>query len=218
MKYVVLIVLAGAVCVGCWTEQEIIMKNDTGSNTDTDTDADTDTDSDTDTDTDTDIDTDTDTDTDAIDCDELPDHCCAPNCPCDDDADVCVPTHWSGEDGTGVCQLPAEPGECWTSQECETGEFCAGVFVCGCEMLCEWEGPGICAQAATGCCGGDIDCAENYFCMDMDPDPDDTCHGVLEFPACWTDTDCTGGTCIDAWPCSCNAYCIGEPGLCDNWS
>ena len=51
----------------------------------------------------------------------------------------------------------------------------------------------------------------------MELDDGDTCHGQLEFPACWTDEDCDGGNCIDPWPCSCNAYCVGEPGTCDNW-
>jgi len=183
---------------------------------DADTDSDTDADSDVDSDTDVDTDADTDSDTDPIECDELPSYCCAPHCPCEDDAYVCVPTSWSGEDGAGVCHMPAPEGECWTTDECETGEFCAGAFVCGCWMDCDWEGTGTCAPSAAGCCDTNDDCNENYFCMELD-EGTDTCHGALQFPACWTDDDCDGGNCIDAWPCPCDAYCIGEPGRCDNW-
>jgi len=181
--------------------------------------SDADTDSDTDSDADADADSDSDADTDTVDCDELPQYCCAPGCPCQDDGGECVPTHWSGEagmeHGIGVCQVPAEPGECWTAAECAPYEFCAGVFVCGCFMDCEWEGTGTCATATAGCCDGDGDCGDSYFCMDLPTM--DTCHGRLEFPSCWTDEDCGSGTCTGASPCPCDANCIGEPGWCDNW-
>jgi hypothetical protein len=177
------------------------------------------TDADSDADTDVDADSDSDSDSDTIDCVELPAYCCASGCPCQDDGGECVPTHWSGEEGdelgVGVCQLSAQPGECWTAADCAAYEFCAGVFVCGCFMDCEWEGPGTCAPAATGCCGGDDDCGDGYLCMDLPTA--DTCHGRLEFPSCWTDADCGDGSCVGAQPCPCDANCVGEPGWCDNW-
>jgi hypothetical protein len=180
-------------------------------------DADTDVDGDTDSDTDSDTDTDADADTDTFTCDELPAYCCAPDCPCADGDNICLPTHWSGEDGAGECQIPAGEGECWTTADCELGDFCAGAFVCGCYTDCSWEGTGVCAPSATGCCNGDEDCDDDYFCLPFEDVDPSTCHGILEFPACWSDEECGGGACIGAEPCPCDAYCVGQPGHCDNW-
>jgi hypothetical protein len=201
-----------ALAAGCQKAADI-GTGDTDADIDADTDSDTDADSDADTD--GDADADTDADTDSIDCDALPQYCCAPGCPCDGTDVTCAPGHDGAQTGLGTCQPPAGQGECWTAADCEIGEFCAGVFVCGCEELCEWEGPGTCASAAAGCCGGDGDCGDGYFCMDLATA--DTCHGRLGFPSCWTDGDCGSGSCVGASPCPCDAYCIGEPGWCDNW-
>lgn len=184
--------------------------------TDADTDSDTDVDGDTDTDVDADTDADTDVDTDTFTCDELPSYCCALECPCESEGTVCMPTNWSGDDGKGECVVPADEGECWITEECELGDFCAGAFVCGCDMDCSWEGTGVCATSAMGCCDDESDCDDHYFCMELDDGPK-TCHGALQFPACWTDDDCGGGSCVGAEPCPCDAYCIGQPGHCNNW-
>jgi len=44
---------------------------------------------------------------------------------------------------------------------------------------------------------------------------EDTCHAVLDFPYCWDDDDCTGGTCHGAMICSCMVDCMSNPGICD---
>jgi hypothetical protein len=203
--------LAAAAALGCYHV------GDSGvAGPDSGTDADSDADSDADTDADSDADSDSDVDTDTFTCDELPVYCCAPSCPCLANGTACMPTHFSGEDGKGECVIPAGEGECWITAECELGDFCAGAFVCGCDMDCSWEGTGVCATSAANCCDGDEDCADDYFCMELDDGPA-TCHGALQFPACWTDEECGSGACVGAEPCPCDAYCVGQPGHCDNW-
>jgi hypothetical protein len=186
----------------CWREQETVPGA-----------ADADTDGDTDTDADSDADSDSDTDTGPVNCEEVPDYCCADGCPCQNDETVCVFPYWGDEPWLGVCKLPAPDGECWNFEDCGQYEFCNGGFACPCNMDCDWEGTGECLTTGTGCC--DIDdedpCAEGYFCMDLQ---DPTCHGQLGYPACWFDTDCNGGTCDGVEICSCTANCISEHGVC----
>jgi hypothetical protein len=216
--------IAGTMLAACWLAALLGCHHvgesgndalDAGSDSDADGDSDTDSDMDSDADGDSDTDSDSDTDTGPIDCDQLPEYCCSTECPCEDDAYVCTPANNSWQSGLGACLISAASDECWTVLDCEMGEFCAGAFVCGCDELCEWEGTGSCSISATGCCDNDDDCENDYFCMEAEGVK--TCHGVLQFPACWSDDDCGGGHCVDPMPCPCNAFCIGEPGLCDNW-
>jgi hypothetical protein len=201
-----LLTFALATATGCWISQDLgPLHQDGGSDSDSDGDSDGD----------TDADSDSDTDTGTFTCEELPAYCCSPDCPCEDDAYVCVPTHWSGEDGAGVCHISAPAGECWTTAECGDHEFCAGAFVCGCWMDCEWEGTGVCSPVTMGCCESQEDCDTNYFCMELSASS--TCHGQLEFPACWEDDDCGTGSCVDPQICSCLENCLSVPGHCDNW-
>ena len=42
-----------------------------------------------------------------------------------------------------------------------------------------------------------------------------TCHRILDWPSCWTDRQCPGGTCDGATLCSCIQDCISDAGICD---
>ena len=68
MRYFIIVGLAATISAGCWSQQEIVVGNDTSADTDTDADSDSDTDTDADTDSDSDADTDTNTDTGTIEC------------------------------------------------------------------------------------------------------------------------------------------------------
>jgi hypothetical protein len=174
---------------------------------------DADTDSDSDSDSDTDVDTDSD-----VDCEELPDYCCAENCPCDGNDESCVfPEPWWGEDeDIGVCKGEPPPGQCWSDDDCGAGTYCAGEMPCPCFMDCYDEWAGLCIGISAGCCDNDSDvpCEEDQICVEMDPFTD-TCHVELDYPMCWTDADCQPGPCVGMTLCPCDADdCESVPGLC----
>jgi len=52
----------------------------------------------------------------------------------------------------GVCiGPPSKEGWCFDSSQCPDGQICHGSAVCGCQMDCYWEGPGICVPADGSC-------------------------------------------------------------------
>jgi hypothetical protein len=173
------------------------------------------TDADTDGDTDTDVDTDVDTDSDTESCAEVQPNCCTAECPCPDAEDRCVYTFdGAAMDTYGVCKPETSGGECWITDDCADGEFCAGVSVCPCDMDCDWEGPGICSPVSGACCtDAPMDCPDDYFCLALEGT--DTCHGVLTYPQCWTDEECFGAApCADEVLCACDVDCVSVPGTC----
>jgi len=194
---------------GCWHVGERGGGAGDGGGGDGDTDSDTDVDTDADGDSDTDADGDGDTD---LPCEEVPTWCCSSNCQCQDEGALCVPGDPGFEPWLGSCHMPADPGECWHPSECEVGEFCAAPMACDCNMDCDWEGPGECLPSTAGCCESDAMCPDDYVCLATESVP--TCHGVLTYPECWTDDQCPDGECVGAELCPCDAFCIGETGLC----
>ena len=211
---VILAVCAGVLfAVGCWKESTSGGGGgaDGGGDGDADGDVDTDADSDTDSDADGDSDGDTDGDTD-VPCEEVPTWCCANDCPCQDEGALCVPGDPVHEPWLGSCHYPADDGECWLPSDCEIDEFCWNGYACPCNLDCDWEGPGECRPSTAGCCDADDGCPEGYVCLETDSVP--TCHGQVGYLECWTDDDCPDGECQGASLCPCDAYCIGEPGVC----
>jgi len=173
-----------------------------------------DADGDADGDSDGDSDGDTDADTDPISCDEVPSYCCTEECPCADGGQRCVITYSGGvEDDRGVCKPEYDGEECWSWSDCGDGQLCIGYFACPCDMDCSWEGPGVCGPASGACCeDSTVACADGYTCLVMDGT--DTCHGIIDYPQCWTDDDCWGGTCEGELLCPCDVDCMSVAGLC----
>jgi hypothetical protein len=161
-----------------------------------------------------DADSDGDTDSDTEPCAEVSPYCCTDECPCADADDRCVLTYDGAvADEHGVCKPEMSGGECWIAEDCADGEFCAGGYVCPCEMDCSWEGPGICSPVSGACCeDSTVDCPDDYFCLELDGT--DTCHGILMPPYCWTDDDCGADWCAGAQLCACDVDCVSEPGEC----
>jgi hypothetical protein len=164
---------------------------------------------------DSDSDTDTDTDTETVDCEEVPDYCCALGCPCESIDEDCVFPDWGPDNGLGVCKPEPEGGECWSDDDCGAGAHCAGEMVCPCDMDCGYEQTGICVGISAGCCDNDEggDCPDDQFCLEMHPQTD-TCHPNIGYPWCWTDAECQNGECINEILCSCDEECESDPGLC----
>jgi hypothetical protein len=208
-----------AILIAAWTAlgaaacHRVAGGSEDGGGADGDTDADTDADADTDTDADADVDTDIGTES----CDEIQPYCCTDACPCVEPDDRCIVT-WDGidPDALGVCKPQTSGADCWVYEDCAEGEFCAGGYVCPCEMDCDWEGTGICSPVSGPCCEGAPDmCPDDYLCLALDGT--DTCHGILSAPHCWTNDDCYGpiGTsCVGATLCACDEDCLSEPGTC----
>jgi len=52
----------------------------------------------------------------------------------------------------GICIGPAsKEGWCFVASQCPDGQVCHGSAVCGCQMDCDWEGPGICVPTDGSC-------------------------------------------------------------------
>jgi hypothetical protein len=167
---------------------------------------------------DADSDSDTDSSTGEVDCEVLPDYCCAENCPCDGYGETCVfpDPSWDVDEEIGVCKGEPPAGECWSDADCGAGTYCAGEVVCPCYMECYDEWTGICIGISAGCCDndGDLGCEEGQICVEMEPFTD-TCHPQLDYPMCWTDSDCQPGPCVNMELCPCDDdTCESVPGLC----
>jgi hypothetical protein len=129
--------------------------------------------------------------------------CGDPAC-CDNDeqcaSGICVKT---------MCE-PETPGGCWRDDDCGDGEFCSGVFVCGCAADCSSRDyPGTCVPEGKDCCRDDMDCASSEQCV----------AGICKQPAmtgCWSDRDCGDGSCVGASVCPCGSMCTkaDSPGSC----
>jgi hypothetical protein len=165
-----------------------------------------------------DTDADSDTDSGQVDCDEIPDFCCAEGCPCAGADESCVFPEPSGDvgDDVGVCKSPPGSGACWSNADCGAGAYCAGEYACPCFMDCYDEWTGICIGISAGCCDNDAGglCEQEQICVELG-EHTDTCHPLLGYPLCWTDTECQNGPCASAILCSCDEDdCESVPGLC----
>jgi len=169
-------------------------------------------------DADTDTDTDTDSSTGEVDCEEIPDYCCAEGCPCGEVEEDCIfpDASWDVDEDIGVCKGEPPSGECWSDDDCGAGTYCAGESVCPCSMECYAEWTGICIGISAGCCDNqaDVPCEEDQICIEMG-ELTDTCHPALDYPLCWTDDDCQNGPCVEETLCPCDDDdCESVPGLC----
>ncbi len=72
------------------------------------------------------------------------------------------------------------------------------------------------ATLAPGCCNGDVDCAQDAFCLGAGDSPG-VCAAVLKDGDCFEDSDCgEGGPCDGASICPCGVVCVQgtEAGTC----
>lgn len=119
-----------------------------------------------------------------------------------------------------LCVPEAAPGRCWFEWDCYGTQTCEGVSLnCGCGDLCNDDGadlPGTCTPLPHGCCNSGSDCSKSHVCKgaggrDHMPGRCVPWPGGPACPegeaCCWTDDDCTGGWCKDAYFCGCIDLC-----------
>ncbi|NOZ02805.1 MAG: hypothetical protein GXP54_13090 [Deltaproteobacteria bacterium] len=135
-------------------------------------------------------------------CLALPGDCCSNDNDCDAGM-KCVPS-WGGE--TGVCEVFAKEGKCWTDNDCGPSQACEGAFVCGCDADCDQpDMPGECV-GVSDCCKTDEDCGGGV-CAGTGAEA--TCEPIPEFGKCWDDSDCyETQKCTGASFCPCGALCF----------
>ena len=158
--------------------------------------------------------------------DPLPEDCCANDKDCQDDSVCAVPD--SDSNGECVDGFSAD-NECYNNSHCDTaaGETCEGQILCPCGETCfAPSSPGTCT-GGTGpdlgdvgaCCGAGgmqyPDCKPGLVCLI----PLASSLGACALPApdgggCYSDGDCTEGTCVGGMICNCDMNCVSLVGNC----
>ncbi len=165
----------------------------------------------------------------------IDDHECGPGQSCVD-VGTGLPVGGFGDQAyAGVCVPAADPGTCWSYDDCGAGEDCVGVDLMWCwDLSAEtYPTPGVC-EAVGGpegaCCEVEAECAPGLTCMDpglvdlpngliawsgtcVAPAPEGSCYGEADCP---DDAYCAGGALPWCWEGEPQlGTCVeGTPGLC----
>ena len=142
--------------------------------------------------------------------------CCSYNGDCDG-GQVCVGAP------DGLCQPAAMGDQCWSNDECPSGD-CVGAITASCfEPVVFIAGECKPVGAPAGCCTSDSDCTnEGGYCAEVKGAVSDDGYFKCVGPAnldgqCWENDDCAGEElCINAFTCACDVDCDAPdlPGTC----